>query len=488
MAFAALVTLNAGGYQYGVSDQAFYIPVVLEQMAPELFPHDRSLIAAQDRFLLFDDWFAPLVQMTGVSLPLAFLVSQAVTLLILYAAIIGVGRALYRSWWAVGGLLVLMTIRHRIPHTGANSVEGYFHPRMLSFGVGLAAVAFYLHGRVRTAFAAVAVAMLVHPTIGGWYAVLLVGAAVIQGDLSRRTLLIGGVTVVGVAAATLGGALLDQLVLMDAIWLEVLRLKDYLVVAGWPFAAWPSNLAITAFVFVVHRYRRSLGLASAREGSVVAGCGLLLAVFLLSAPLSYAGVALAVQLQVNRVFWLIDAVAVVLFAWLLLEAPWRRVVGNVVTAPAPRRAFVVVIMLLAMWRGGYRGFVERPERPVLTVDLADSDWHLLMRWAGTLPVGTHFLADPTHAARYGTSVRVAGRRDVFLELVKDSALAIYSSEVAARVAERMEEIGDFASLTEGRAEELARRYDLDYLITEQPLALPVVQQAGPIVVYSLRGG
>ena len=66
--FCVLVTLNSGGYHYGVSDQAFYIPVVLDEMDPRLFPHDGALIAAQDRFLFFDDWFAPLVRATGVSL------------------------------------------------------------------------------------------------------------------------------------------------------------------------------------------------------------------------------------------------------------------------------------------------------------------------------------------------------------------------------------------------------------------------------------
>ena len=50
--FGALVTLNSGGYRYGVSDQAFYIPVVLEQITPGLFPHDADLIDAQDRFFV----------------------------------------------------------------------------------------------------------------------------------------------------------------------------------------------------------------------------------------------------------------------------------------------------------------------------------------------------------------------------------------------------------------------------------------------------
>ena len=59
-----------------------------------------------------------------------------------------------------------------------------------------------------------------------------------------------------------------------------------------------------------------------------------------------------------------------------------------------------------------------------------------MRWLARQPADVHVLADPGHAWKYGTSVRVAAERDVLLEEVKDSALAIYSRDVAVRVVER----------------------------------------------------
>ena len=486
LGFCALLTLNAGGYRYGASDQAFYVPVVLDQIEPALFPHDSELIDAQDRLLFFDDWFAPIVQWTGVSLSVAFLVGQILTLLVLYGALIGIGRTVYRSWWTVSGLLVLMTIRHRIPHTGVNSVEGYFHPRMLAFAVGLSATALYLSGRIRPALVVLGVAILVHPTIGFWFAILVVGASVVHGDIAPKALLGWAVVAMAVGVWALGDVLRDQLVFMDATWLRVLAFKDYLVVAGWPLAAWLSNLAITAVVFALYRYRRSLGVTTEREGALVAGCGLLLCVFLLSAPLSIAGVALAVQLQVNRVFWLIDVVGVVLFGWLLFESPppARRPLARV--GIPPRRGLVVIVALLAVCRGGYRGFVERPDRPVIQVGLADNDWNELMAWAATQPVDTHFLADPGHAGRYGTSVRVASGRDVYLELIKDSALAIYSSAIAHRVGLRIDDIGDFERLTADRAGELASLYEIDFLITEQRIDLPVAKTAGPLIAYELR--
>ena len=70
-----------------------------------------------------------------------------------------------------------------------------------------------------------------------------------------------------------------------------------------------------------------------------------------------------------------------------------------------------------------------------------------MRWIRAQPIDAHVLADPGHAWKYGTSVRVAAERDVFLEEVKDSAVAIYSRDVAIRVPERMRAVGDFDQMT-----------------------------------------
>ena len=109
-----------------------------------------------------------------------------------------------------------------------------------------------------------------------------------------------------------------------------------------------------------------------------------------------------------------------------------------------------------------------------------------MRWMALQPSDVHVLADPGHAWKYGTSVRVAAGRDVFLEEVKDSALAIYSRNVAVRFVERAPLLADFPSLTVERARALADRYDLDYLVTEADLALPAVYRNTQFGIYSLR--
>ena len=85
----------------------------------------------------------------------------------------------------------------------------------------------------------------------------------------------------------------------------------------------------------------------------------------------------------------------------------------------------VPVVLVGTKRGRrYSAAVERPERALFAVHTPASDWADAMQWVSRQPTGIHVLADPGHAWKHGTSVRVSGGRDVFLEEVKDSAMAI----------------------------------------------------------------
>jgi hypothetical protein len=130
--------------------------------------------------------------------------------------------------------------------------------------------------------------------------------------------------------------------------------------------------------------------------------------------------------------------------------------------------------------------VRFPERSIARVEPPPGAWADAMRFARSTERDSHWLAHPDHTFLYGTSLRVSGRRDVMLERSKDPAIAMYDRGVALRVAERAAAIGDFDGMTEHRARELARVYDIDYLITEIRLALPVAYRNGKFTVYGLQ--
>ena len=68
-----LATANGAGYRYGVSDQAFYIPVVQHAIDPETFPRDASLIDAQGRLMITDEILASIARVTSLPLDTIFL-------------------------------------------------------------------------------------------------------------------------------------------------------------------------------------------------------------------------------------------------------------------------------------------------------------------------------------------------------------------------------------------------------------------------------
>jgi hypothetical protein len=471
--FIQLATMNAAGYRYGAADQAFYLPSVLDAIDPGLYPADHAVLAAQDALMPSDEIVGGLARASGVSVPVVFLAGYLLSLTLLYGAGIAFARALGQSWWGAALLAVILTLRHRIPKTGVNTLEGYFHPRILAFGVGVAAAGLFLRGRTLPALALVAVAAIVHPTIGLWLACWL-GVAAIVADLRLRRWLVAAAAPAAAAAVTLtAGPMRGRLVRIDDAWMSVIAAKDYLFPADWRLDAWLLNLAAPLVLLAMYRRRQQRGIASAREWGLVAGALVLVGVFLLSVVLTELRLALAVQLQVSRVFWLIEFAAI---AYLVAQLDLQRRTVRIVTA---------VLLAVSIGRGWYVMRVEHPGRPVWLIGLPHDEWHDAMQWVARTPGHDAVLTDPGHAYRYGTSVRVAAQRDVYLEEVKDAALAIYSREVAMRVRDRVDQLGDYATLSAAHAGTLGQRYNLRYFVSERPFDLPEVYRNGRFHVYDL---
>ena len=472
--FLLLATANGAGYRYGVSDQAFYIPVVEHAINPETFPRDAALIDAQGRLMITDEIIAGIARLTSVPLDAIFLAGYLLSVALIGIALVLIGQRISATPWVVVAILAALTLRHRIPRTSANSFEPYFHPRMLAFAVGLLAVAAMLRRRTWLSIALVAAAGLIHVTTGLWFSILI-GVALVRLEPALRRLAFAG-TIVVVAAgawALSAGPLRASVTRMDAVWLQAVASKDSLFASQWPLWAWVANLALLALLWWAHRRRQRAGQATAEDEALIWGATALVAFFLLTLPLVVARLAFPVQLQISRVFWLVDVLATIYVLSSLVD---RR------TA----KAIAIGLVIVSVSRGVYVMVVERPDRALFSMHLSDSPWEDAMRWLSRQPIATHVLADPGHSWKFGTSVRVSAARDVFLEDVKDSAIAIYSRDVAHRVVERAAALGDFTTMTPERAQTLAAKYDLNYLVTEQRLDLPTAYENTQFRIYSLR--
>jgi len=473
VAFVLLVTANGAGYRYGVSDEAAYVPAVMLAENPAAFPHDAALLKTQGQFFIFDETMGALARVTGASVESMFLWAYLLATAAVWLGVVMIGGQLYPSAWLTLALGAVVTLRHHIPRTSINSLEPYFQSRVLALGIGMVAMAMFLNRRHLAAVILIALAAPLHPTTALWFAVLL-GTALFVVDPRWR---IPAYIAVALALIVLAWAMVAA-TRMDPPWIEALAGRDFIFPNDWPVWAWAANLGLLAALWVAHLVRRRRGTASGHDAALVWGATALVAVFLVTLPAVAAHVALAVQFQFSRVFWLVD----LLLAMYGIAAIGERLRGR------DLRALAFVLVAIATARGVYIMTREHPERQLFQLSVVDSPWLDAMRWLGRQRIDIDVLADPGHAFKYGVSVRVAAGRDVLLEDDKDSAIALYSRAIAERVVDRRRALQDFPSLTAAQARTLAERYDLDYLVTEAALPLPEVYRNSQFRIYALKRG
>jgi hypothetical protein len=478
LVFALLVTANSSGYRYGVSDQAFYAPAVELAAHPALFPRDRDVLATQTKLWLGDEVLGGIVRATGITVPTLFFVLYLVTVAAFAAGAFALARALGADGWTSAAFLTLLALRHRIARTGANTFEGYMHPRVLAFAIGLAALAFAVRRRWVAGAALVVLAGVVHPTTAIWFA-LAMAAMAIASSVHRSRMIIGLAAAAAVAALAGHRLISGRLVVMDPAWLAVFADRDYLFAADWPLYAWVTNLLYPVVIVAIARRRRRAGAAVPAEGALVAAMIALTAIFLVSIPFTEARLALAVQMQVNRVFWLLDAVTTFYLAWWIVGDLPRR------WSARARTTIVAVLVVVAAVRGAY---VMHGRGPLVQVRPPATDWTRALEWLRGQPDTWQVLAAPDHVWRYGANIRVVARKDVLVEATKDPAIAMYDRRLAMRVAERLAATADFDALTAADVRRLASRFALDVLVepADHPFALPVLYRNASFIVYDLR--
>ena len=480
--FVLLATANSAGYRYGASDLAFYGPAVMRQLDPGLFPRDTPIIEAQARLTFMDETVAAISRLTmgdPGDLPTLFLGLYLLTLACLAIGLFAIGSSLYQSRWTTIALLGAMTLRHAIAKSGTNSLEGYFHPRQLAFAFGTLAVAAFLRGKTMVAALALCAAGSLHPTTTLWLAIWLGVATFVARPDWRKWL---GAAVVAVAALAIWtltlGPLAGRLTLMDAEWLGALADKDYLFPLRWPASVWLMNVGYVLAIVWIYSRRAAAGVTTAAEMGLAVGCLALAAMFAFAIPLNASRVALAIQLQPARMFWVLDLLATIYIVWAIAEG--RR-------DPVARRASLTAaaLVVLSLARGAYVMQVEFPERPLFTREVR-GDWGRIAAWVRSTPKDSSWLADPLHAALYGTSLRMAAARDVFVEGTKDAAIGMYDRGVAVRTRDRLQRVALFTEMSADQLRDVGRDYQLDYLISEAEMPMPLIYQSGLIRVYRLR--
>jgi len=464
---------------------------------PAAFPRDAPLIRTQGQFFVVDEVLARIGRATGASLESRFFAAYLVAMAAVWTGVLLIGSFLFRAksstsgadfsgprsggvltgWWLTVALAAVVTLRHHIPRTSTNSLEPYFHPRLLAFGFGIIAVAAFLRHRNAIAVALVGLAAICHGTTAFWFAVVIGTGLMIVDRRWRLPGVLGGAAALAILVwAAVAGPLRVAAAAMDPLWIDALGGRNFIFANEWPLWAWIANLGLLGALWLAHRVRVRRGTATVRDTGLVWGATTLVALFLATLPLVSAHVALAVQFQFSRVFWVVDFLAAL---YLLAAAGESMRRTQAVT-------LAVVLLTASAARATYIMWSEHAERRLFQVSLGSSPWMDAMHWIAGQPLDVHVAATADHAFKYGVSVRVAACRDVLLEDDKDSAVAMYSRTIAERVVERRKALADFSTLTAESARKLATRYGVDYLVTEAALPLREVYRNTQFRIYALK--
>jgi hypothetical protein len=161
---------------------------------------------------------------------------------------------------------------------------------------------------------------------------------------------------------------------MDDAWLGVMAANDSLFPSRWPVWAWAANLVLPLVLVVIHRVRTHRGTARVEDAALVWGALALAGVFTVSLPLVTWRWTLPTQLQISRVFWMIDFLVIVYAVALVTEAAAARRSRLLLPLVA------VGVAALSVVRGGFVMLDEHRERSLFQVHLPASPGPT--RWDG----------------------------------------------------------------------------------------------------------
>lgn len=139
------------GYHLGIEDQAIYLPAILRNLDPTLFPRNAFFFEAQTSTMLLGAVVAGFVRHTHVQLPWVLLLFHLLSIFLLLLACWRIARRCFADDNAVWAGLAVVTCMLTLPIAGTAQfiVDQYLHPRALATAFVLFPVADLLPGAQR---------------------------------------------------------------------------------------------------------------------------------------------------------------------------------------------------------------------------------------------------------------------------------------------------------------------------------------------------
>jgi hypothetical protein len=450
-----LGALAVHGYHPAVEDAEIYLPGILKQLEPSLFPFNSEFFASHAGMTLFPQVMAASIRLMRVQVGIGMLMWHVVSIFLTLWACLRIAQVCFADRHAVWCGVVLVAALLTIPVAGTSLylIDQYVTARTVSTPLSLLAVACAIEGRFLSSAAWIVTMAFVHPLMTVFTLAYLVFLLVYQR---------AGATVSWMAAVP---SLLPLGLFEPATpaYQRILETRPLHLITNWRWYEWTGVFApLLLLLWFSHlaerRHLRAMGSACrSLIGFQVVFC---IAALIISRPGRFAQLS---ELQPMRSLHLLYFLLFLFIGgWLgkalLRKEAWRWVL---VFAPlcfgmwfAQRQLFPASHHLEWPWTSSSNPWVEA------------FDWIRV-----NTPTDAYFALDPHHMAIPGQDqhgFRAIAQRSMLADAVKDSGAASMFPRLAETWATQVDAQAGWKEIDRSGFQQLKDRFGVTWVVLERP--------------------
>ena len=456
---ATALALCIQGYHLGADDAAIYIPAIKKAAHPELYPFGAEFFLSHAHLSLFPDLVGGSARLSHVPVDWAIFGWHVAGMFLLLAAgwrLLGACFESQRARWS-GVFLLAVMLGVPVAGTALFIADPYVTARTLSTPATLFAIACFVSGQRRRAFAWLAATALIHPQMSVYCGCFLFCFA-----MARQRASVTSHAEAPLAQAAFPAVLPFVFALEAARGpaREALLSRTYFFVSTWAWYEWAGVFAPLAILW---------WLSTARLRGVTPVFRQLCR-SLVPFALAFTGAAVVLnisprlenytRLQPMRALHLVYVVFFLVLGGLLGEYLLRRGRWRWPAVLGPMAVGMWLLQLLAYPASAH---VEWPGAT------PHNAWTAAFFWIrAQTPTGAVFALDPYYMALPGEDMhgfRAVAERSVLADAVKDSGAVSLFPDLAEHWKSQVEALPLWASVQRADLESLASRYPVTWIVT-----------------------
>lgn len=443
-------------YQYGVEDQAIYLPLIKKSLNQTLYQGDYLLKYHSQTTVFF-----PIVKFIYPffgDLERLFSLLYFMSLFFILLGIYKVSRAIFQSKPVSLIALLIFILPKWIGGTGVLTYENYFLPRLLATPFLLFALYYLIYQKIKTSALLSSFTFIIHPVSAIPLAIIffvylfLKRKAINKKDIAFSFLTIFVSILIVISLAQKEFSQTAKFLVMPHDWLHLVKIRDSFIFPQlWKLRSFGSLVLFYLFYFIFLIQTRILRNGKADLNKNKETIINLSVIISLSIPLLF--IVISELIPITFILQLEPARSLAVFAYLSIIC-FAYASYQIIRARNPflLKFFISVFLFFSifLWNN------KHPEK-------IDQDFLDVQIWArNNTDINSIFLTPPTKKG-----FRIYSERAIIGEY-KDGGPILFSYDLAKEWEKRMKGLQSYLFFTEKDINRLKNKYHFDYIVVEKP--------------------